>query len=101
MLLYYPNLRDYMVNNGQRVGVMAIEDMTADLPALRDRKRPALDDRRLTDGEREGYYEPGGHRFHRPPGSIGIGGPEEWADGTPRTAGPGVPGPLHPDGRLP
>jgi len=60
MLLNRPELREYMVANGQRVGVMAIDEMTTDIPEQRDWKKPAIDDRRLTDGERERYNEPGG-----------------------------------------
>jgi hypothetical protein len=60
MLLMRPDLRQYMVENGQRIGVMAIDEMTTDIPEQRDWKKPAYDDRRLTDGERERYYEPGG-----------------------------------------
>ena len=60
MLLKRPDLQEFMANNGQRVGVMAIDEMTTDIPEQRDWKKPALDDRRLTDREREQYYEPGG-----------------------------------------
>jgi len=60
MLLVRPDIRAFMVNNGQRVGVMAIDEMTTDIPEQRDWKKPAFDDRRLTDREREQYYEPGG-----------------------------------------
>jgi hypothetical protein len=60
MLLKRPDIRQYMAENGQRVGVMAIDEMTTDIPEQRDWKKPAYDDRRLTDGERERYYEPGG-----------------------------------------
>jgi hypothetical protein len=60
MLLMRPDLREDMVDNGQRVGVMAIDEMTTDIPEQRDWKKPEYDDRRLTDGERARYYEPGG-----------------------------------------
>lgn len=60
MLLKRPDLREYMVNNRQRVGVMAIDEMTTDIPEQRNWKKPAFDDRRLTDGERARYNEPGG-----------------------------------------
>ncbi len=60
MLLKRPDIREHMAENGQRVGVMAIDEMTTDIPEQRDWKKPAYDDRRLTDREREQYYEPGG-----------------------------------------
>jgi hypothetical protein len=60
MVLDRPDLRQYMVGNGQRVGVMSIDEVTTDMPEQRDWKKPAYDDPRLTDGERERYYQPGG-----------------------------------------
>lgn len=60
MLSMRPDLREHMVESGYRVGIMAVSESTTDLPEQRDWKKPAFDDRRLTDGERERYYEPGG-----------------------------------------
>ena len=60
MLSARPDLRTHMVEGGYRVGVMATSESTTDLPEQRDWKKPAFDDRRLTDRERETYYEPGG-----------------------------------------
>ncbi|MGW8266631.1 MAG: glycoside hydrolase [Longimicrobiales bacterium] len=60
MLLKRPDLREFLVADGQRVGVMAVEEKTTDIPEQRDWKKPAFDDPRLTDGERARYYEPGG-----------------------------------------
>lgn len=60
MLLNRPDLREYMAAHGQRVGVMSVNEVTTDIPEQRDWKKPAYDDRRLTDGERARYYQPGG-----------------------------------------
>jgi hypothetical protein len=60
MLSKRPDLRADIVQRGGRVGVMAVSEMTTDVPEQRDWKKPALDDRRLTDGERSRYNEPGG-----------------------------------------
>lgn len=55
MLSERPDLRNHMVEEGYRVGIMAVTDSTTDLPEQRDWKKPTLDDRRLTDGERANY----------------------------------------------
>ena len=55
-----PDVRSVMVERGFRVGIIAHSEMQTDLPEYRDWKKPAIDDRRLTPGERERYYEPGG-----------------------------------------
>ena len=60
MLLKRPDIRADIIQRGGRVGVMAVTEMTTDIPEQRDWKKPALDDRRLTDGERARYSEPGG-----------------------------------------
>lgn len=60
MLSKRPDVREFMVSAGYRVGVMAVSESTTDIPEQRDWKKPAYDDPRLTDGERERYYEPGG-----------------------------------------
>ena len=60
MLLQRPDVRAEMIRSGSRVGIMAITEFTTDIPEQRDWKKPALDDRRLTPGERARYNEPGG-----------------------------------------
>lgn len=60
MLAHRPDIRREMVAKGYRVGIMAITEMTTDIPEQRDRKKPARDDRRLTRSERENYDRPGG-----------------------------------------
>src|SRR5688500_3032927 len=60
MLAKRPDVRADIITRGGRVGVMAVTEMTTDIPEQRDWKKPALDDRRLTDGERARYNEPGG-----------------------------------------
>ncbi|HEX7048894.1 MAG TPA: hypothetical protein VF188_01680 [Longimicrobiales bacterium] len=60
MLSVRPDLRADIIARGGRVGVMAITEMTTDIPEQRDWKKPAYDDPRLTDGERARYYQPGG-----------------------------------------
>ncbi|HEX7118512.1 MAG TPA: hypothetical protein VF212_06990 [Longimicrobiales bacterium] len=60
MLAMRPDLRADVIARGGRVGVMAVTEMTTDIPEQRDWKKPAYDDPRLTDRERERYYQPGG-----------------------------------------
>ncbi|HEX6937809.1 MAG TPA: hypothetical protein VF158_00245 [Longimicrobiales bacterium] len=60
MLAARPDLRADVIVRGGRVGVMAVTEMTTDIPEQRDWKKPAYDDPRLTDRERERYYQPGG-----------------------------------------
>lgn len=60
MLSKRPDLRKDIIERGGRVGVMATSEMTTDVPEQRDWKKPALEDRRLTDGERTRYNQPGG-----------------------------------------
>ncbi len=60
MLSKRPDLRADIIQREGRVGVMAVTEMTTDIPEQRDWKKPAIDDRRLTDGERARYNEPGG-----------------------------------------
>ncbi|MGH7448304.1 MAG: peptidylprolyl isomerase [Longimicrobiales bacterium] len=55
-----PDVRAALIERGARVGVMAVTEMTTDIPEQRDWKKPAIDDRRLTPGERARYNEPGG-----------------------------------------
>ena len=60
MLAKRPDIRADIVQRGGRVGVMAVTEMTTDIPEQREWKKPTLDDRRLTDGERARYNQPGG-----------------------------------------
>jgi hypothetical protein len=60
MLAKRPDLREEMVKNKMRVGVMAQSESTTDIPEHRDRKKPAPDDRRLTPQEKANYDKPGG-----------------------------------------
>lgn len=60
MLADRPDLRREMIRKGRRVGIMAENEVTMDIPEYRDRRKPAPDDRRLTPRERERYNEPGG-----------------------------------------
>lgn len=55
MLAERPDLRRSMVADGVRVGVMAIDESTTDLPEQRHWKKPAPDDPRLTPCERKHY----------------------------------------------
>ncbi|HTN36181.1 MAG TPA: hypothetical protein VL053_03850 [Arachidicoccus sp.] len=60
MLAGRNDIRSELVKRGARVLVMAATEMETDLPERRDWKKPAFDDKRLTPGEREKYYKPGG-----------------------------------------
>ena len=60
MLLKRPDIRAVMVERKSRVLVMAQSEGETDLPERRDWKRPAIDDRRLTPGERANYNGPRG-----------------------------------------
>lgn len=55
MLSSQPDIQQYMVQEGYRVGVMAATDSTMDLPEHRDWEKPSIDDPRLTDEERGNY----------------------------------------------
>jgi len=50
-----PDIRHELVRSGARVGIMAIDEGTMDLPEQRDWKKPAPDDERLTPCERKNY----------------------------------------------
>lgn len=54
------DLRQALVAREARVMIMAYEEGQMNLPEYRDWTKPAFEDRRLTRGERERYYEPGG-----------------------------------------
>lgn len=55
MLAHRPDVRDELVRQGARVGVMAMTEGTTDLPEQRDWKKPAIDDPRLTKCEVRDY----------------------------------------------
>jgi hypothetical protein len=55
MLAKRPDVRQAMIAQGFRVAIMAESESTTDLPEQRDWKKPTIDDRRLTDGERANY----------------------------------------------
>ena len=55
MLLKRPDVRAVMIQKKSRLLVMARVEGEMDLPERRDWKKPAIDDRRLTPGERAGY----------------------------------------------
>jgi hypothetical protein len=57
MLHDRPDIRRQMVAMGERVGVLAPDEMITDLPEERDLKKPALDDQRLTFCERQAYLK--------------------------------------------
>jgi hypothetical protein len=60
MLSRRPDLRQDIIEHHGRVGVMAVTEMTTDIPEQRDWKKPSPSDRRLTDFERAQYEQPGG-----------------------------------------
>jgi hypothetical protein len=60
MLANRPDIRREMIARKYRVGIMAVTEMTTDIPEQRDRKKPGPDDPRLTRRERENYDKPGG-----------------------------------------
>src|SRR5438105_2452977 len=60
MLSKRPDVRAVMVQRKSRLLVMSINEGETDLPERSDWKKPAFDDRRLTQGERDRYYQPGG-----------------------------------------
>lgn len=60
MLVKRPDIRAELVRQGSRVMVMAEAEQQMDLPEYRNWTRPAKDDRRLTQRERENYDKPGG-----------------------------------------
>ena len=57
MLERRPDIRRQMIAMGERVGVLAADEMITDLPEERDLKKPALDDQRLTFCERKAYLQ--------------------------------------------
>jgi hypothetical protein len=57
MLDKRPDVRRQMIAMGERVGVLAADEMITDLPEMRDLKKPALGDQRLTFCERKAYLQ--------------------------------------------
>jgi hypothetical protein len=57
MLSERPDLRAALVSMKARVGIMAIDEMTTDLPEQRDWKKPEPTDERLTECERKNYQK--------------------------------------------
>jgi hypothetical protein len=55
MLAKRADIRADLVGRGARIGVMAVEETTTDLPEHRHWKKPRLDDARLTQCERKTY----------------------------------------------
>ncbi|WP_244920090.1 hypothetical protein [Rhizobium etli] len=49
------DVRDALIQAGARMGVMAIDETTTDIPEQRDWKKPLPDDPRLTPDERRNY----------------------------------------------
>lgn len=60
MLLKRPDVRKVMIGMKARLSIMAWSEMQTDLPEYSDWKKPDFSDGRLTPGERENYYKPGG-----------------------------------------
>ncbi len=60
MLIKRPDVRAQLMKQKARVLVMAETEMETDLPERSNWKKPTIDDRRLTPGERENYNKPGG-----------------------------------------
>ena len=60
MLSKRADIRAEFIKRGGRVVIIAYEEAQTDLPEYREMRKPALDDPRLTPGERARYNEPGG-----------------------------------------
>jgi hypothetical protein len=60
MLMKRMDVRSTLMRSKARVLVMAQTEMETDLPERSNWKKPTIDDRRLTPGERENYNKPGG-----------------------------------------
>ena len=69
MLANRPDIRREMAAKKYRVGIMAVTEMTTDIPEQRDRKKPARDDPRLT---RSRARELRPARRHRQPDRQGV-----------------------------
>jgi hypothetical protein len=57
MLSKRPDIRAQLIAMGERVGVLAPDEMLTDLPEERDLKKPAMSDQRLTFCERKAYLQ--------------------------------------------
>lgn len=57
MLAHRPDLVRALIDRGQRIAIMGVDEGTVDLPEQRDWKKPAIDDPRLTFCERKHYEE--------------------------------------------
>jgi hypothetical protein len=55
MLARRPDLADELARLHERVGIMAVDEMTTDLPEQRDWKKPTIEDARVTYCERRNY----------------------------------------------
>jgi hypothetical protein len=55
MLAKRPEFREALIAKNWRVGVMAVTEMTTDIPEHRNRKKPPPGDPRLTEGEKRQY----------------------------------------------
>lgn len=60
MLMKRMDIRNELIKRKARVSIMAQSEMETDLPERSNWKKPTFDDRRLTPGERDQYYKPGG-----------------------------------------
>lgn len=56
-LIERPDIRRALVQKGARVGIMAIDEGTMDLPEMRDWRKPGPDDPRLTRCEKQFYHQ--------------------------------------------
>jgi hypothetical protein len=57
MLARRPDIRRQLIAMGERVGVLAPDEMLTDLPEERDLKKPTVDDQRLTFCERKAWLQ--------------------------------------------
>jgi len=55
MLSKRADIREHMVAGKYRLGVMAVTEMTTDIPEHRNLKKPQLTDPRVTEGEKKNY----------------------------------------------
>jgi hypothetical protein len=60
MLQKRPDIRLAMIKLGARLMILGQNEMQTDLPEYANWKKPTIDDRRLTPGERDNYNKPGG-----------------------------------------
>lgn len=60
MLMARPDIRSGLIEMGARVLIIAVNEGEMDLPERRNWKKPTIDDKRLTPGERASYNQPDG-----------------------------------------